>query len=432
VTGGDNNGPQGEPNAQRETRNAQLLTGLRVLDLADGSGSLCGRILADLGADVIKVEPPGGDPARQEPPFAGDVPEPDRSLSWFAANINKRGITLDRATETGCELFRRLVETADVVIETPLDGHGLDYVALSSANPRLILATLTPYGLAGPLSACPASDLEVTAASGSLWLAGESGRPPVRTSVPQSPSWTGMYAAAGVLMAVLAREATGQGQQVDVSAQAGMVTAISQAPIFWDLLGEEQHRSGPYLEGRSVTGARFRNVWPCRDGYITFALYGGQAGRDTGRALVAWMDESMPGSAAPLLRDLDWDHFDVATASQDLVEQIEAAMAPFFLGLSKTEFFSGVLARNMLGYPLSTVDDMARDEQLASRGFWQTVETAWDGTVGAPGSFALFDGERPPLKRPAPRVGEHNLDVFHGELGLRPEEVATLRSAGIV
>jgi crotonobetainyl-CoA:carnitine CoA-transferase CaiB-like acyl-CoA transferase len=325
-----------------------------------------------------------------------------------------------------------LVETADVVIETPSGGHGLSYEALAAINPRLILATLTPFGLDGPFASCPASDLEITASSGSLWLAGEASEPPVRTSEPQSPSWTGMYAAAGVLTAVLARESTGHGQHIDVSAQASMVTAISQAPIFWDLLGEEQHRSGPFLVGRSVTGARFRNVWPCRDGYITFALYGGQAGRDTGRALVAWMDEITPSGAPPVLRALDWDAFDVATASQDQVEEIEAAIGPFFLGLSKSEFFSGVLARNMLGYPLSTAEDMAADVQLAGRGFWQPVASLWNGEICAPGSFALFDGQRPPLRRTAPGLGEHNAEIYRDELGLTVEDVAALRSAGVV
>jgi crotonobetainyl-CoA:carnitine CoA-transferase CaiB-like acyl-CoA transferase len=140
----------------------------------------------------------------------------------------------------------------------------------------------------------------------------------------------------------------------------------------------------------------------------------------------------MPGGVPALLRDVDWDRFDVATAPQSTVEDLEAAMAPFFLELTKAEFFAGVLARNMLGYPLSTVDDMARDEQLASRGFWEPVATTWDGEVCAPGSFALFDGQRPPFRRPAPRVGEHNLEVFQGELGLRTEDVLALRSAGVV
>ena len=408
-----------------------LLDNLKVLDLADASGSLCGRILADLGADVVKIEPPGGDAARGEPPFADDVPAADRSLAWFAANLNKFSVTLDLETATGRDLFERLVATVDVVIETPQAGQRLDYDRLAERHPGLILATLTPYGLDGPLADCPASDLEVTASSGSLWLAGEEGRPPVRTSVPQSPAWAGMYAAAGVLTAVLARCRTGRGQHVDVSAQAAMLTATSQAPIFWDLLGQEQHRSGAFLVGRSVTGARFRNNWPCRDGYVTFALYGGQAGRHTGRALVAWMNEAQPGGAPDRLRQLDWDSFDVATASQQVVDEIEAAIAPFFLGLSKAEFFDAVTARNMLGYPLSTVEDLASDEQLDSRGFWRPVETAWDGELCAPGSFALFDGERPSLRR-APRPGAHNLEVYAERLGLSASDVSLLRAAGVL
>jgi crotonobetainyl-CoA:carnitine CoA-transferase CaiB-like acyl-CoA transferase len=408
-----------------------MLDGLRVLDLADASGSLCGRILGDLGADVIKIEPPGGEAGRREPPFAGDVPTVDRSLAWFAANLNKRGITLDLATATGRALFERLVQATDIVVDTR-SVPALSYDELASINPRVIVVSLTPYGLDGPNAGYPASDLEVTASSGSLWLAGEQGRTPVRTSLAQSQYWTGMYAAAGVLMAVLARETTGVGQLVDVSAQAGMVTAISQAPIFWDLLHEEQRRSGPFLVGRSVTGAQFRNIWPCRDGYVTFALYGGQAGRDTARALVAWMDEVMLDGAPEYLRNLDWDAFDVASASQEDVQAIEDAIAPFFLQLSKAEFFAGVTARNMLGYPLSTVDDLASDQQLACREFWQPIQTRWDGEISVPGSFALFDGRRPPIRRSAPQPGEHNLDVLGGELGLSSEEVAALRSAGVV
>ena len=409
-----------------------MLDGLRVLDLADASGALCGRILGDLGADVVKVEPPGGDPSRREPPFADDLPALDRSLSWFAANVNKRGVTLQLESETGRELFTRLSKSADIVVETPAPGQGLDYDELAAINERLILVTLTPFGADGPASELAASDLEITASSGSLWLAGEPGRTPVRTSVPQTPAWTGMYAAAGALMAVLAREATGRGQHVDVSAQAGMVTAVSQAPIFWDLLGEEQYRSGAFLEGRSLTGAKFRNIWPCCDGFVTFALYGGQAGRETGRALVEWMNETLPGGAPDLLRALDWDRFDVTTASQGDVEQIEALIGPFFLGLSKVEFFSQVTNRKMLGYPLSTVDDLTADPQLASRGFWQPIDAPWDGQVCMPGSFALFDAARPELRRTAPRLGEHNVEVFQGELGLRSDEVIALRSAGVL
>jgi crotonobetainyl-CoA:carnitine CoA-transferase CaiB-like acyl-CoA transferase len=210
-----------------------------------------------------------------------------------------------------------------------------------------------------------------------------------------------------------------------------MLTATSHAPIFWDLLGEEQARSGPFLVGRSVTGVQFRNIWPCRDGYVTFALYGGAAGRATGRALVAWMDER--GLAPDWLKDIDWDQFDVATASPDLVGRIEEAIGPFFLTLTKDEFFRGVGRRNMLGYPVATVADIDRDEQLATRDFWQSVPAPWgDGPVKFPGGFALFDGQRLPITRSAPRLGEHNLEVYRDELGLSPDEIGALRSAGVI
>jgi crotonobetainyl-CoA:carnitine CoA-transferase CaiB-like acyl-CoA transferase len=224
---------------------SQPLTGLRVLDLADHSGLLCGQILAQLGAEVIALEPPGGSVARRAPPF-----HDAHSLTWLAGSVAKRSVTLDFACATGRELLLQLVGRADVVIQT---ARQFRYEELTAVNEQVILATLTPHG-----GDEPASDLEVTAASGCLWLPGDPGQPPVRTSLPQSPSWTGIFAAAGVLTAVLARDATGRGQHVDVSAQVSMLTATSQAPIFWDLLRQEQHREGAFLVGRSVTGARFR------------------------------------------------------------------------------------------------------------------------------------------------------------------------------
>jgi len=384
---------------------------------------------------VIKVEPPEGDPGRRLPPFAGDELGVDRSLTWLAGNVNKRGITCNLEMESGRELFRRLVAGADAAIEsfTPgeLDGLGLGYEALAAINPRLILTSITPFGSAGPHAAAPASDLEISASSGGLWLAGDPDGPPVRTTLPQSPSWAGMCAAMGTLMAVVARDATGRGQHVDVSAQASMITAISHAPVFWDLLREEQVRSGPYLTGRSVTGANYRMIWPCRDGYVAFALYGGPAGRHTSKQLVAWMEEL--GADPGAMKTVDWDSFEVTTATPELVHQLEEAIGPFLLKLTRQEFFKGVVARNMLGYPVATVEDIWQDEQLVARGFHQEVAAPWGGDMlPFPGSFALFDGCRPVLRRTAPRPGEHNAEIYCGELGLTPDELVALREAGVV
>lgn len=414
---------------------ASPLEGLRVLDLAGEMGFLCGRILADLGADVIKVEPPTGDPGRRLPPFAEDRPEMERSLTWLATNVNKRGITCNLDTFSGRDLFRRLVEHADVVVESfapgYLDERGLGYDELAKINPGLILTTVTPYGLEGPRSDMPGSDLEVWASSGSLWLAGDPDGSPVRSTLPQSPFWAGLGAGMGTLMAIVARDTLdGQGQHVDVSAQASAITAISHAPAFWDILREEQSRSGPFLTGRSVTGAKFRNIWPCKDGYVTFALYGGPAGKHTSRQLVAWMDEKLPEGAPAVLKEMDWEQFDVNTILPDRVRELETAIAPFVLTITKREFFEGVVKRNMLGYSVANVEDIAQDEQLEARGFWQSMETPWDGAINFPGSFALFNGERPTIRRTAPRLGEHNVEVYGGELGLSTEDIVALKGVG--
>jgi formyl-CoA transferase len=134
-----------------------------------------------------------------------------------------------------------------------------------------------------------------------------------------------------------------------------------------------------------------------------------------------------------LLKQIDWDEFDVATASPELVTSIEEAIGPFFLTLTKDEFFREVGERNMLGYPVATVADIDRDEQLAARDFWQTISSPWDNAeIRFPGGFALFDGQRLSVGRSAPRLGEHNLEVYCDELGLSPDEITALRSAGVV
>lgn len=429
--------PPASPSPRPGSRLAEAdlpLIGVRVLDLTDDSGYLCGRALADLGADVVKVEPPSGDPGRRVPPFADDRPEMERSLTWLAGNANKRGITCNLQTASGRDLFRRLAAHTDVVLEsfTPgyLDSLSLGYDALSADHPGLILSSVTPYGQSGPDAQAPASDIEITASSGSLWVAGDPDRPPVRSTLPVAPSWGGLFAAAGTTLAVLVRALTGRGQHVDTSSQAAMVTAISHAPIYWDLLREEQTRSGPFLVGRSVTGAKFRNIWVCKDGYVTFALYGGPAGRNTHQALTRWMNER--GTPSELLNAMDWAAFDTATAEQEQVDLIEAEIAPFFLTLTRQEFFKGVVARNMLGYSVATMEDVWLDEQLRARDFWDTVVPPWGGApLPFPGAFALFDGQRPAIRRSAPRLGEHNVEVY-AELGLGDADLAVLRSADAI
>ncbi|HYY53887.1 MAG TPA: CoA transferase [Candidatus Dormibacteraeota bacterium] len=390
-----------------------MLDGVRVLELAAcadaaPAAAYCARTLADLGADVIKIEPPEGDPLRGTPPFVDGVPGPDRGLTWIALNANKRGVVLDRSSRDGERRFRALVERSDAVITA---DPSLDRSRLEAWNERAIVSIVTPFGASGPLAAARASDLEVTAASGSLWLAGEPGEAPVRTTLPQAWSWTGMYAAAGTLLALLARERIGTGQTVDTSGQASMATVHPPACVFWDVMREEHVRLGAHLLGRSIVGARFRNVWPCADGHVAFAIQGGPIGRHTMRELVSWMRER--GVVAPRLDAVDWDRFDNRTLTQDEVDALEAEVGTFLRTLTKREFFAGVVARNMLGYPASAAPDVYADEQLRAREFWQRVPVPAAGCeLPFPGGFATFDGERPPIRRPPPRLGEHDAEIF--------------------
>ncbi len=386
---------------------------------------MCGRILADLGADVVKVEPPGGEPDRLVPPFIDDIESSERSIPWLAANVNKRGVTCDLASPGGRALFARLASSARIVIESFAPGR-LRELGLEDALRDAIVVSVTPYGQDGPLAGVSGSDLEVTAASGSLWLAGEEGHAPVRTSQPQSPYWSGMYGALGALVALQAP----QPQRVDVSAQAAMTTVHPPAPVWWDIAGEEHGRTGPFLLGRSIVGSRFRNLWACADGFVSFAIQGGPIGRHTGRMLAGWMAER--GAVPPAIVAIDWDRFDNTTLTQAQVDELEAAIAPFLRSLTKTEFFNEVVKRKMLGYPVGDAADSLADPQLRARDFWRALPPAPGlPSLPFPGGFALFDGERPAVRRPAPRAGEHNAEIY-AEAGVDGAELATLRATGAV
>ncbi|MFC1872028.1 CoA transferase, partial [Chloroflexota bacterium] len=198
-----------------------LLDKYRVLDLTNEDGYLCARILADMGADVIKIEKPGGDAGRRRGPFYHDIPHPEKSLYWFAYNLNKRGITLDIETADGRALFKRLVEKADFVIESFAPGYmdslGLGYSSLSDINRRLIMTSITPYGQTGPHKDWKSSDIVAMATGGFMAQAGDPDKPPVRISVEQACLHGSSEAALASLIAHNQCQNDGEGQHIDVS-----------------------------------------------------------------------------------------------------------------------------------------------------------------------------------------------------------------------
>ena len=412
-----------------------LLAPYRVLDLTDKDGWLCGRILGDLGADVVKIEPPAGEPGRSQGVFYQDDPDPEKNLRWFAYNANKRGITLDIDTGPGQDLLRRLAQRADFLVESfppdYLDARDLGYHALREMNTRLVFTSITPFGQTGPYARYRASDLTAMAMSGFMSLVGEPGRPPLRVSLPQAAMWAGMHGAAGTLVAHHHREATGRGQHVDVSTQASLLWALANAPAHWSLHREDLHRGGSRIVGRSMTGARMRAIYRCRDGYINFIFYGGEAGKRSNEAMVQWMTEL--DEAPEWLQQTDWGAFNIAASTQDEIDALEHPFVEFLSRRTKAEFGSESLKRGILGYPVADVRDIRRDPQLAARNFWQPVEhPELDASVTYPGAFARFSAAQCGISRRAPRIGEHNDEIYRSELGLSGEDVETLRQRRII
>lgn len=383
-----------------------MLAAYRILDVSNRAGWLAGRLLADLGADVIKVEAPGAD---------------IEGADWQAYNVNKRLLRLDLETIGGQVAFDRLIAGIDVLIESaqPSDpcARCFGVERLKQINPRLIHVSVTPFGSSGPQADWLASDIEMMAAGGAMSLAGEPDGTPLRVSVPQSYCWAGAQAAVGALMALFRRTVSGGvGQHVDVSAQSAVILALSHAPAFWDMDGTIPTRAGAYVTGRSINGAHYRAFWPCADGYINFVLYGGPAGRRTNVQLVAWMRER--GADLGALEQIDWKRFDPKNANQEEVDALEQPVAAFFMQLAKSEFLEEASRREMLGYPVSTMPDIASDPQLAARSFWQDLADS-DGELQRHcGSFAIVDKVRAPLRHfPGKEVDIQALLVEFGMAG---------------
>ena len=410
-----------------------LLGQFCALDLTDWKGFLCGRILGDFGADVIKIEKPGGDPGRNIGPFFHDIPDPQKSLYWFAFNANKKGITLNIETSDGQEIFKTLVKTTDFVIESfppgYLDNIGLGYSVLSEINPLLVMTSISPFGQSGPYRDYKASDLVAMAMSGLMYLTGDLDRPPVRISFPQAYLAAGSQAALGTMVAHYHRNVTGEGQWVDVSLQASLLPFLQNAPLSWDIDRINLKRMGPFrvLSGMS---AHQRLIWPCQDGYVAFGIYGGKLGAPTNRGLAKWMDSE--GLAPDFLRGIDWDNFDVTQVSQEEFNQFEEVIGIFFSRHTRAELYEGALKRDMMLYPVATSKDICEDPQLQARDFWTTVNHEELGTITYPGALVRLSQTPCTIWRRAPLIGEHNEEIYEQELGFSKERLVMLKQAGTI
>jgi len=417
------------------TNTKTLLDPFRVLDLTNERGGLCGRVLGDMGADVIKIEKPGGDPSRRIGPYYKDIPDPEKSLFWWAFNGNKRGITLNIEVGQGREIFERLVTSAHFVIESfdpgYMDKRGLGYAELSALNPRIIVTSITPFGQKGPYAACKASDLVVQSMGGQVFIAGDADRPPVQIGFPVSYSLAGLEAAAGSLIAHYYRETTGQGQHIDVSMQQTIAAWSTYEEIDWWQTNRIQVPRMGTWRLRPFTNAVYRMTWPCKNGFAAYTIMGGIIGAVDMKRLSAWIQEE--GMATDLLVNMNWEALDMAKATQDVLDKISEPIGRFFLSHTKEELYDGAGERKIRIYPVATTKDVLDDSQLRARHFWVDVEHPELGiTVTYPGPWAVASKTPLIFSRRAPLIGEHNEDIYTKELGYTSDELSSLRESGVI
>ncbi|MDP3767717.1 MAG: CoA transferase, partial [Dehalococcoidia bacterium] len=397
----------------------------------------------DLGADVIKIEPPGGDPARNVGPFYHDEPSSETSLYFFNLNTNKRSVTLNLEDNAGRDVLRKLVPTADIVVESfqpgYLDGLDLGFDALRGLRPDLILTSITGFGQSGPHAHYLAPDIVGVAMAGIMWLAGDPADPPNLPPANQGYLSASIQAAAGTLMALYHRDVTGEGQHVDVSMQEALLIAQEDAMQTYDLHKVVKGRNA----GRSALPMTIPGMgaYEAKDGWIW--SYVGAPGGASWSELLAWMDEE--GQAQDLTKDpyravcdqmnlrfltgLALDE-ELREKHTPVLKRMDEVLTKFYRGKSKWELYEQGQGRRLLIGIVSTPEDLAKNPQLNARNWFQDIRhEALNDTLRYPGPPYRLSETPWRIARRAPRLGEHNAEVL-SELGLAREELEALTASG--
>ncbi len=400
------------------------LADLSVIEVSGPIGQYTGRLLADLGADVIKVEPPEGDPVRRWDPFLPTVDAPENSLDFLLLNANKRGICLDLSASDGREGLSRLVAAADILIESWRPGEapeGFEHEQLSRLRPDLIRASITGWGLSGPRAGWAYSDMIGVAAAGVMAQSGFPGQPPERLGDVQGYRSAAIAAAAGILTALHHRDLSGEGQQVEVSMQEAMSIAQQNALPTADILGFSIKRRGenPRL-GFVMPGL---GTYECEDGHV-FAMLGGvgsgiaglvdfmEETDEAGELRVAPLAEFISGTlAAGRITAVMQDPAQAGDA-EPLLEQIDVVVRRFMRNHTKQYLYEEGQRRRISIGMVSTPADLSKNPQLAARDWFTRVDDPGRGVeLRYPGQPWLLGASTASIRRPAPLLGEHDAEI---------------------
>jgi crotonobetainyl-CoA:carnitine CoA-transferase CaiB-like acyl-CoA transferase len=397
-------------------KSTSLLPGFRVLDLSSSMGAFCGKLLRDLGMDVIKVEPPDGDSLRAEPPFAQGKLHREGSLRFAYLNAGKRSITLDITKESGRTLLLELVARSDVVLESfepgYLDAHHLGYDVLLERQRKLILAAISGFGQDGPYARFKTPDIVGTAMGGLLYISGDPKLTPCNPPETQSYYYTSLFAGYGVMLALWQRETRGIGAYIDASIQASI--ALHEHVAFnYSAEGRVMKRAGSQHQHNAPA-----NLFKCKNGYI--ALFVSQ--NHWPLLLKVWEDHE------PELDDPKWLNSNTRRVHADY---INAQVTSFTSRFLKEDLAELMQKHGIPGLPVNSPSDFMRDPHIQARGFFGKVTHPVIGSFKQASAPFMIDGKRG-APAPAPLLGQHNEEVFCGELGLDRSELELLAADRVI
>jgi len=410
------------------------LHGLRVLELADEKGQFCGKLMADLGADVIKIEPPGGQHTRLVGPFLDDIPHRERSLSFWHYNTSKRGITLNLEHPDGQSLLRRLVPTADILLETYPPGYlpalSLGYDVLSSLNPRLIMCSLTPFGQTGPWRDFLSADLLQLAAGGQMSCCGYDPQdvpdaPPIAPGGGNAWHIGSHFAYMAILAAVYYRDMTGEGQYIDASIHEACALTTEAAGTTYIYTGKVvQRHTGRAASLDQSEPTQFQS----QDGlWVNTTRTGFNLTPVQLQRLATMLDQY--GLAQDLL-DEKYQH--PATIQANL-QHIGEVLEHFFANVPQEEAWRAGQENGLPWGGVRSLDEIINDEHLRDRGFFTEVEHSELGRRFIyPGGATIYNGSPWRISRRAPLIGEHNEEIFCRELGVQKAELTLLAESGVI
>jgi crotonobetainyl-CoA:carnitine CoA-transferase CaiB-like acyl-CoA transferase len=393
-----------------------VLDGVKVLDLSeDIAGSFCARLLADYGADVLKLEPASGVALRRMGPFFGDDPHPEKSLLFLVMNLNKKGATLNLDNSTGQAILKELAQHVDVVVETFRPGYlpslGLGYEDLAQINPGLVMASITPFGQEGPYSQYQGEEIVNYAMGMIMSISGLQDREPLKHGGFQAQYEGGLNGAAATAMALFMQENTGQGQHVDVSVTECVASTMLATQTMYAFTGGSQARQRP-------SGSMFGHPMPCADGWIIVQTGGG----------ASWDDISGFFEAPEMLEPRFSDQVQRAQSGEELDQIVMKSIED----RSKWDLFPKAAQARMLFGLVQTPSELADCSQLESREFYREIEHPVIGKIKVPA--VLFNLSLTPyaLRAPAPTLGQHNQEIYVDGLGYTQQEMCRLRQLGVI